>query len=168
MSLNALSHAANVAIEPVSRMAPIIPGEPRILIVCNENGLTERLRAIFLQIGLYSETAGGVTEACELAKSGRFQVIVTVPLMLDGSWRRLVDITKYYDLALEVVLLARDFDLKEWADALNEGAFDVINVLYELPNAAKVVTAAFWAVYLKGGGQLPQCLLKLQKSQNAA
>jgi len=48
-----------------------------------------------------------------------------------------------------VVLLARDFDLHQWAEALKDGAFDVLDVLYELPKAAEVATGAFRAALLK-------------------
>jgi DNA-binding NtrC family response regulator len=168
MSLNSQSYGATVQIEPGYGLVPGISNDAQILIICDQNSLTERLKVMFRQIGLNSETATCVTDGCNLAKSGRFQVIVTVPVLHDGSWRRLIDMAKHYDLAHEVVLLADDFDLRQWGDALNEGAFDVINILYELPNAPNVVVAAFWAVYLKGGGQLPQCLLKLEGSKNAA
>jgi DNA-binding NtrC family response regulator len=168
MNVNGQSYGAHVEFESATGLAPGIPAEAGILIICDEKSLTERLRSMFRQIGLNSETASCITDGCNLAKSGRFQVVVTVPAMRDGSWRRLVDMTKHYDLSLEIVLLADDFDLRQWGEALNDGAFDVINLLYELPNAAQVVVAAFWAVYLKGGGQLPQCLLKMESSRNAA
>ena len=168
MSVNRQSYGAHVEIEPAFGLTPGLPNEAQILIICNESSLVERLRSMFRQIGLNSESASSITDGCNLAKSGRFQVILTVPVLHDGSWRRLIDLSKHYELTHEVVLLADDFDLRQWGEALNDGAFDVINLLYELPNAANVVVAAFWAVYLKGGGELPQCLLKLESSRNAA
>ena len=106
-------------------------------------------RAVFGNAGFASAAASNITDACDAARSGQFQVIVTVPSMRDGSWHRLVDVANLYEQRLEVILLASNFDLTEWAGALNDGAFDVLNVPNELPNAAKVATSAFWAAYFE-------------------
>jgi DNA-binding NtrC family response regulator len=168
MSLSTHRHESNVALKSFGRLAPKNSAEARLLIVCDDNTLSERLRTMFAQAGFISEAARGITEACDAAKSGRFQVVVTLPLMRDGSWRRLVDVTKHYDLGLEVILLVRDFDLGQWADALNDGAFDILHVSSDLPDAAEIATSAFWAVYLRGAGPLPRCLLKSDSSKHAA
>src|SRR5207245_11427247 len=106
---------------------------------------TKVLKNRLLEVGLVSETAKGMTDACEAAKSGRFQVVVSVPLMSDGSWRRLIDVANHHDLGFEVILLARKFDLTEWAEAsLNDGAFDVLDAWRELPNAAQADPCASW------------------------
>jgi len=83
-------------------------------------------------------------------------VVVSTPLLRDGSWRRLTDIANHYDLGFEVVLWARNFDLAEWVEALKEGAFDVLDALCELPRAVEAVKIALWAAYLKGAGPDPR------------
>jgi DNA-binding NtrC family response regulator len=168
MSVSTPSRESNGALKSFSGLTPKISAEARILIVCDDNSLIERLRIMFGQVGFVSEVARGITDACDAAKSDRFQVIFTVPLMRDGSWRRLMDVAEHYALGLDVILLAREFDLAQWADALNEGAFDVLNVTHDLQNAVEVATSAFWAVYLRGAGPLPRCLLKPDSSQTAA
>src|SRR5207245_9285208 len=60
------------------------------------------------------------------------------------------------DLGFEVVLLARTFDLSQWAEALEDGAFDVLDVVHGLPKAAQTVKGALWAAYLKGTGPCPE------------
>ena len=90
-----------------------------------------------------------MTAGCEAAKSGRFQLVLSPPLLSDGSWRRLIEVADHYDLSFEVVLLARNFDLNQWAEALKDGAFDVLDVIYELPKAADVATGVFRAALLK-------------------
>jgi len=87
---------------------------------------------------------------CEAAKSGEFQVVISTPLLKDGSWRRLTDIANHSDLRFEVVLWARSFDLREWAEALENGAFDVLDAVYELPRVLEATKGALWAAYLKG------------------
>lgn len=126
-----------------------VPVEARILIVCDDDSNTEGLETVFREAGFVSERAKSITAGCEAAKSGRFPVVVSVPLLHDGSWGRLIDIANHYDLGFEVVLLARTFDLNQWAEALKDGAFDFLDVLYELTKAAEVATGAFRAPLLK-------------------
>ena len=134
-----------------------VPDGARILIVCEDNSDTERLKDVLRQEGFASEWANSITAGCEAAKSGRFQVVVSTPLLRDGSWRRLTDIANHYDLGFEVVLVASTFDLNQWAEGLEDGAFDVLDALHELPRAADVAKRALWAAYLKGAGL---CTLK--------
>jgi DNA-binding NtrC family response regulator len=128
------------------------PDGARILIVCDDDSITAQLKTVLRESRIISETARGITAGCELAKSGQFQVVISQPLLSDGSWGRLIDIAKHYDLGFEVILLARTFDLMQWTEALQEGAFDVLESLYGLPKAAETVKRAVWAAYLKGAG----------------
>jgi DNA-binding NtrC family response regulator len=168
MSLTTRGQETPVETEPSAGLNLRIPGETRILIVNDDNSETERLKTLFAGVGFMSETAKGITDACEAAKSGRFQVVVSVPLMSGGSWRRLVDVAKHYDLGFEVIVLARNFDLTEWADLLNDGAFDVLDALHELPKAAQAAACASWAAYLKGAGPPPRHRPKAASPQKAA
>ncbi len=139
-----------------SRLPFKIPDGARILIVCDDNSDTDRLRTILQEEGFVSEWAKSITAGCEAAKSGQFQVVVSAPVLSDGSWRRLTDIANYYDLGFEVVLWARSFDLLEWAVALNEGVFDVLDAMCEQPKAVEATKRALWAAYLKGAGPNPR------------
>ena len=123
--------------------------EARILIVCDDDSITERLSIVFREAGFISECAKSITAGCESARSGRFQVVVTTPVLGDGSWRRLIDVANHCGLSFEVILLARTFDLKQWAEALQVGAFDVLEVLCDLPKAAEAAKRAIGAAYLK-------------------
>jgi DNA-binding NtrC family response regulator len=128
----------------------------RILIICDDKTTTELLETLFGQAGFTLETARSFTAACERACSGRFGAVISVPLLSDGSWRRLIDLANHYDLGFEVVLLARNFDLSQWAEALEHGAFDVLDAVCELSRAAEVVKSALWAAYLKGAVLVPR------------
>ena len=132
-----------------------VPDGSQILIVC-EDSSAERLKTVLREAGVGSETAKSMTAGCELARSGRFQTVVSTPLLSDGSWRRLIDIANHYDLGFEIVLLVRHFDLAEWAEALKDGAFEVLDAVGELPRAAEVVKHALWAAYLRGAGPRPE------------
>ena len=129
-----------------------LPEGARILIVSEDEATNQQLKTAFQGAGLFAETAKSITAACHSAKSGRFQALVSTPLLRDGSWRRLVDIAKHYDLGFEVVVMARHFDLLEWSEALRDGAFDVIDAASELPTASETMKRALWAAYLKGAG----------------
>ncbi len=126
-----------------------VPDVPRILIVCDHDSDTVRLKTVFREAGLTSESANSITAGCESAKSGRFQVIFSTPLLGDGSWRRLIEVAQHYDLSFELVLLARNFNLNEWTEVLQDGAFDVLDVVCDLPKAAEAAKRAFGAAYLR-------------------
>ena len=133
-----------------------IPDGARILIVCDDNYDTERLRTILQEEGFISEWAKSITAGCEAAKSGLFQVVVSTPSLKDGSWKRLTDIANHYDLGFEIILWARNFDLRDWAVALEEGAFDVLDAMCEQPKAVEATKCALWSAYLKGAGPNPK------------
>lgn len=141
--------ATSVESKMPSSLALKIPDGARILIVCDDESDTERLNIALRKAGLESESAKSIAAGCEAAKSGRFQVVVSKPLLSDGSWRRLIDISNHYDLGFEVVLWTRNFDFPGWAEAMKDGAFDVLDARGERPNS---IEAALWAAYLKGAG----------------
>jgi len=136
-----------------------IPDGARILIVCDDNSDTDRLRTILQEEGFVSEWAKSITAGCEAAKSGRFQVVVSTPQLRDGSWRRLIDIANHYDLGFELILWARNFDFFEWTEALKEGAFDVLDSMCEQPKAVEATKRALWSAYLKGAGPNPKAAI---------
>jgi len=133
-----------------------IPDGARILIVCDDSYDMEWLKAILQEEGFVSERAKSIAAGCEAAKSGEFQVIVSAPLLKDGSWMRLSDVANHFDLRFEIVLWVRDFDLREWAVALEQGAFDVLDARCEQPKTVEATKCALWAAYLKGAGPNPR------------
>ena len=52
-------------------------------------------------------------------------------------------------LSFEIVLLARTYDLNQWSEAMQLGAFEVMDVLHDLPRAAEVAQRALGAGYLR-------------------
>jgi DNA-binding NtrC family response regulator len=126
-----------------------VPDISRILIVCDNDADTERLKTVFREAGLDSESTKSITAGCESAKSGRFHVVFSTPLLGDGSWRRLIDVANHHGSSFEVIVLARTFSLNEWAEALQVGAFDVLDVVCDLPKAAEAAKSALGTAYLK-------------------
>ena len=134
------------------------PEGSRILLVCDDDSETRQLRTLLLDAGFCVDCAKSMRAGCEAAKSGEFRVVISTPLLKDGSWRRLADIANHPDLRFEVVLWARSFDLREWAEALENGAFDVLDAVYELSRVVEATKAALWAAYLKGAGPIPKVM----------
>ena len=139
----------NEETQPRAALTLTVPETARILIVCDNDSDTERLKTAFREAGLTSESANSMTAGCALAKSGRFQVIFSTPRLGDGSWMRLIEVARQHNLGFEVVLLARTFTFNEWAEALQIGAFDVLDVLRDLPKAAEAARRASGSFFLR-------------------
>ena len=135
--------------EPDAGLPLRTPGTAHILMVSDNDSDIKELKSVFQKAGLTSETARSITAGCESAISRRFQVIFSTPVMADGSWRRLIDVANHYGLSFEVILLARTFDFNQWGEALQVGAFDVLDVLCDLPKAAEAARRALGTDYLK-------------------
>jgi len=159
MGPNIQTQKATSKISPSIGLKVRVPDEARILIVCDDDSLTERLNIVLRGAGFISECTKSITAGCKSAKSGRFQVVISTPMLGDGSWRRLVDIASHYDLGFVVVLVASTFDCNQWAEALEGGAFDVLDALHELPKAAEFAKRALWAASLKGAGPRPEAAI---------
>jgi DNA-binding NtrC family response regulator len=129
-----------------------IPDGARILIVCDDDSDRKRLSTLLSEAGFAFDCAKSITSGCEAAKSGQYQAVISIPQLRDGSWMRLTDIADHYDLQFEVVLWAHNFDLREWAEALDNRAFDVLDAVYEQPRVVEATKCALWAAYLKGAG----------------
>ena len=143
-------------VTPVARRALRIPKGARILVACEDEFLTQKLVDILGEDGLYPQSVTSMTDACDLASSGLFQVVICTPELGDGSWRRLIDVANHYDLAFEVILLIGTSHFSEWDSAIEEGIFEILDTAHDLPKAPQVVRHALWAAYLKGAGPPPE------------
>jgi DNA-binding NtrC family response regulator len=128
----------------------------RVLTICENESDRDLLKNVFRKAGLTSESTSSLTAGCESAKSGRFEVVFCSPFLQDGSWKRLIDVADHYGLSFEVILLAQTFDLSQWAEALQVGAFDVLDVVCDLPKAAEAAKRAFGTAYLKRFRSCPE------------
>jgi DNA-binding NtrC family response regulator len=136
-------------IKPLADLTPVARDMARVLIVCETDSDTDRLKTLLRGAGLDSESVDNMTAGCESARSGRFGVIFSTPFTGDGSWKCLIEVANQHSLSFEIVLLARTFELDQWAEAMQIGAFDVLDLVFDLPRAAEVAQHAFGAAYLK-------------------
>jgi CheY-like chemotaxis protein len=143
-------------VNPSIWLRPVNPVKPRILIVHDDDTIAKNLEIILQHAGLVSERVKSMNAACEYARSGCFQVVVTPPTLGDGSWNRLAEVDSRYRPGFVIILVATTFDPNEWGQALEDGAFDVLDALHELPNVAEAARRALWAAYLKGAGPRPE------------
>jgi DNA-binding NtrC family response regulator len=131
----------------------------RILIVHEDDSISKEMELVLFHEGLELERVKTMTGGCEAARSGQFQVIVSAPILQDGTWKRLADIDSHYRPGFVIILVATNFDLNEWGEALEDGAFDVLDALHELPKVGEIARRALWAAYLKGAGPHPEALV---------
>jgi hypothetical protein len=92
-----------------------------------------------------------MTAACEAARSGGFQVVISAPVLRDGSWRRLSDMGSHYELGFVIILVATETEAEDWAGAIEGGVFEILDPQQDLSMAVQIAKRAGWAAYLKGG-----------------
>jgi hypothetical protein len=51
---------------------------------------------------------------------------------------------------LRDILVAKNFDLGQWGQAIDDGALEVLDAVRELPRAIEVAKCALWTEYLTG------------------
>jgi DNA-binding NtrC family response regulator len=136
-------------IHPPNDVTATASDSARILIVCETDSDAGQLITLLQNAGLESESADNMKAGCESARSGRFGVIFSTAFKGDGSWKRLIELADQYDLNFEIILLARTFELGQWAEAMQVGAFDVLDLVFDLPRVAEVAQRALGAAYLK-------------------
>jgi len=156
MGPNIQTQGANSKFIISTTLKPKISDSARILILHEDDLIAERLNNVLREAGYISERAKNITAGCESARSGRFQVVISAPVLADGTWRRLVDIANYYNLGFVVLVVASSFDFNQSAETIENGAFDVLDVYHELPKVAEVTKRALWAACLKGAGPSPE------------
>ena len=128
--------------------------EPQILIACDDDAVAYQLQTILRAARLESLSTKSLVTACYFAQCGRFPVIFTVPTLNDGSWRRLIDVSRHSRSAPAVVVVARSFDINEWGESLMYGAFDVLDSLQEMHRAAEIASRAFSAAPFRPLGRV--------------
>src|SRR5947209_19405503 len=98
MGLKTQTQKASDKTSPSPGLKLKVPAGARILIVCEDNSDTERLKDVLREEGFVSEWARSITAGCEAAKSGRFQVVVSTPVLRDGACGVLTDVPHHDDL----------------------------------------------------------------------
>lgn len=147
-------------VQPLFRGSPRTPTPPRILIVMDDDLLSKELACAFRQAGIGVERMATLAAGSETARSGRFQVVVTAPALKDGSWKRLLAASRHCGPGFAIILVAKKLDSAEWAQALDEGALDVLDAAHDPPKAVEAARSAFWTEYLTGAWpnlELPDC-----------
>ena len=82
MGPNTQTPGANSKISAFTSSKLKVPDEARILIVSDDDSLTERVNIVLREAGFISECTKNITAGCESARSGRFQVVITTPSSL--------------------------------------------------------------------------------------
>jgi DNA-binding NtrC family response regulator len=144
-----VTHTGKIQTKPHEGVALRVPDKTQILIVSDNEPDTDQLKGVFQHAGLSSESANNIAAGCESAKTGRFGVVFSTPSPGGGSWRRLIEVASHNGLGFEIVVLARSFDLNQWGEAMQLGAFDVLDVVRDLPNASEVARRALGSAHLK-------------------
>jgi DNA-binding NtrC family response regulator len=134
----------------------------RILIVCDDPQVSEELLIALKSANLRPERAADFTSACKLLKSGKFQVVFATPRVPGGSWDKLMNFARSRYQALPFVVVARSFDMSDWANCLKNGAFEVLDSVNEISKAAEIATQAVSASWkIAEHEPIPQAIVKL-------
>ena len=82
-------------------------------------------------------------------------MVLTTSDSPDGRWRPLTDLANRHRPGFVLIVVANAFDARSWADAFDEGVFDVLDASHELSKAGEIAKRALWAAYLEGAGPQP-------------
>jgi DNA-binding NtrC family response regulator len=135
--------------KPVARFTPTFKG--RVLIACEDVQVADELVEVLKSTHLRLERAVNFTSACKLLKTGKFQVVFATPRIPGGSWKKLMDFAYSRGQTVSFVVVARSFDLSDWANCLKNGAFEVLDLVRELSRASDVAMQAFSAAWAIAG-----------------
>jgi DNA-binding NtrC family response regulator len=152
------THESNSNADPAMCFGPENATQPRILIVHDDDSVSRRLEVTLRHAGLPSERVTTIKDGCECAGSGRFQVVLTKPVLQDGSWKKFAELDERQRPGFIVILVSGAYNLNQWIHALDDGAFDVLDERHELTQVAEAARRALWAAYLKGAGPSPETL----------
>ncbi len=114
MDLQTQPQTETGSINSVMGLRPRSSYEGRILVVSDEKPIVQQLDRVFDAAGFTSESTNTIAAASEFVRYSRIQVVFATPSFVDGTWRRLVDISNHYDLHFVVVLMTLTADLDAW------------------------------------------------------
>jgi|HubBroStandDraft_6_1064221.scaffolds.fasta_scaffold130717_2 DNA-binding NtrC family response regulator len=114
----------------------------QILIVCDDDSVAAKTKNILRAANFRSERAKTMGAACQCIRLDGFDAVFTVPLLRDGAWQQLLEFARCRDMGLPFVVMACTFDMRDWGDSMKSGAFDVLDLVEELPRAAEVARLA--------------------------
>ena len=100
------------------------------------------LSAMLAAVSIPLKQAQGLKVATEILDSETFGLILTEAQLADGKWEDIMDLVKRTHPHAEVVVTDRLADARLWADALNEGAYDVLAQPFYSGEVQRVVTNA--------------------------
>jgi len=123
---------------------------PKILVVTGGDALPKALASAFRDVRLVVARASTLAAACELASSGEFQLVISDLELADGSWKRLLEISRHCRVNFVIILAVRTVDVRQWAQVLEEGAFDVLDIEHDIPRVPEIAKRGLWAAYLMG------------------
>jgi DNA-binding NtrC family response regulator len=138
--------------------------DPRILIVGDKGRVSEQVEATLHSCGLLAKRVASTRAGCALASTGQFQVVVTTQSLLEGTWKRLLDIARRFHPGFVVIVVATQFDTKQRSAVLEEGVFKFLDASSELSGLGQAARCGLWAAYLQGAGPRPEAVVDGENS----
>jgi DNA-binding NtrC family response regulator len=129
---------------------------PKVLLVANDDALSSTLFPRLRGAGFLVERATDIASALEPARSGAFSVVISEPLLPDGSWTDLKNTAEHARSGFLVLLVAKKINPGERATVLKQGAFDLLDAASAPEKVPEVTQRALWAAYLEGDGPSPE------------
>lgn len=119
--------------------------DTRILIACDDDVVAVQLRRSLASSHLLSDRVTNIQAAWERLRAENFRIAFVAAILPDGPWRLLYDSAASQGLEVPFIVMARSFDIDDWAEAFRHGAFDVLDILSEIPKAAEIASEALMA-----------------------
>jgi two-component system response regulator PilR (NtrC family) len=115
----------------------------RILVVDDEAGLREMLRVLLTRAGYEVATADGQTRAVSVLRSSEpFDLVITDLSMPDGSGMGVLQETRAFDDATQVIMITAYATTAQAVQAMREGAYDYIQKPFKNDELLAIVEKA--------------------------
>lgn len=86
--------------------------------------------------------ARSIREAGARLRAMRYDVVLTEAELEDGSWREVVRLVRQNASGTEVVVTHPFADVRLWAEAINLGAYDVLQQPFEESEVRRILSSA--------------------------
>ena len=129
----------------MSQLESAVPadGQATALLVSPDEEDHEILNALFQHNSWILRRVSSVNSASALLNEGTTYIVITERHLPVGDWKDVLELIRHLPKAPLLIVISRGADNYLWAEAVNLGAYDVLEKPLDQIEAARVLTSAW-------------------------